>query len=475
MISWLTYLLEVSVCHALFFLVYYGFLRNLSFFQMNRVFLLSVTLLGFIIPLLDIPVWNNLANDTVAPFTLNPQKLNLTDPVMTESKEISNTNWLILLLSTIYFSGVSLRLWKLMRGMSKVLALIKDNEISEYEGIRTIYLKDDSPSFFAFLNYLFINASKLKVSSGEFRQIVDHEKVHISNMHTLDHLLLELAIAICWINPVLYLLKRELSQVHEFSADQKARGINGDTENYARLILRLSSNNENQQYLTHQFSMKNIKKRIIMLNTPQNQTAFMLRYLAIFPAITLLLVLFSFSPKSQDNEVINETSQKIGNISWSGNTIHSDEFLTEYLGLKQGDPFSEEAINAKLNYHPDGSDLGSLYMDKGYLFLSINMKKTIRDEAVDLVFEINEGDVFTISKVTVSGNFKIENDNIADHHRLSQMIEIKTGDIFNRSKLIESQRKIAESGLFDPTNVNPNLVPNPAEKTVEIEFEVSEL
>lgn len=578
--NWLTYLLEVSICHALFFLVYYVFLRNLSFFQINRIFLLVITVLGFIIPILDIPVNNNISTDKLTPIALNLQNLNFSDPVITNNEAaVSNINWLLIILSIIYFAGVSVRLCKLFNGISKVLKLINSNNITDYKGIKTIYLKEGNHSFFTFFNYMFISTSKGDISSDELRQIIKHEKVHLINNHTLDNLIMELSIILCWFNPIPYFLKREINHVHEFYADQVANE-NGNIEDYSRLILRLSSG-ENHQYLIHQFSMKNIKKRIIMLNKNKNQRGALLRYFSIVPSLILLLAIFAcdynesvpteriveevnlpdnnaeieeppqiLEPfnhlaekyfgsnfllsdiliKNLDGDIesgklswssdeirslmiqlfkeknvsesdlsslnnfldewnitvisngeskpsmvfeipdyLRDNKRNIGSISWKGNTIYSDEYLAKYIGLKQGDFFNEETLNVKLNYNPDGNDLASLYMDKGYLFFSIDMKKINRDGNVDLVFEISEGDVFKVSKVKVTGNKKVKNDEIL------QMIGIKDGDIFKRSKLLESQKEIAESGLFNPKNVNPNLVPNPIEKTVEIEFQVSEL
>ncbi len=576
MINWLTYLLEVSICHALFFLVYYGFLRNLSFFQINRIFLLSIIFLGFTIPLLDIPVGNDITTDTVVPFTLNLQNLTLNEPVITESEEaVSNTNWLLVILSTIYVLGVTIRILKLYGGVNKVLNLIKTNKISDYKGIKTIYLNDSNPSFFAFFNYMFLNTKKLDITSEEYKQIIDHERVHLRNKHTLDNLLMELVIVVCWFNPILYLLKRELNHTHEFYADQIANG-NGTTEDYSRLILRLSTSNGNK-YLIHQFSMKNIKKRIIMLNKTKNQRGALLRYFSIVPSLIISLAVFACdynesvpteriveavnSPdKNEDIEeppqilesythlvekyfgsnsllsdilikrldddiesgklhwssdeirshmiqlfkeknvsesdlsslnnfldeckitvmsngglkpsmvfeipdYLRENNRSIGNVSWKGNTLYSDEYLTNYIGIKTGEVFNEEDIQARFKHNPDDprvNDIASLYMDKGYMLFSINMNKTVSDGNVELTFEINEGDVFTVDKILIIGND-------INEEEILNMVEIKEGEVFNKSKIIATINNIGESGSYGAM-IKP--IPDLTKKIVDIEFKV---
>src|ERR1700759_3060353 len=52
----ITYLLQVSGCMAIFYLFYYLLLNRLTFFTINRYYLLATLALSFIIPLLTIPV-----------------------------------------------------------------------------------------------------------------------------------------------------------------------------------------------------------------------------------------------------------------------------------------------------------------------------------------------------------------------------------------------------------------------------------
>ena len=55
------------------------------------------------------------------------------------------------------------------------------------------------------------------------------------------------------------------------------------------------------------------------------------------------------------------------------------------------------------------------------------------------------------------------------------MMEIKKGDLFNRTKLIESQRNIAQSGYFDEGNVHIYPIPHDNFRLVDFEFTVHEI
>ena len=52
----LIYLLQVSACTAIFYLFYHLLLHRLTFFTINRWYLLATIFLSFIIPVLTIPV-----------------------------------------------------------------------------------------------------------------------------------------------------------------------------------------------------------------------------------------------------------------------------------------------------------------------------------------------------------------------------------------------------------------------------------
>ncbi len=473
--KFLFYLLEVVICQAAFCLLYLAVFRNLSFFQLNRFYLLGATLLSFIIPFISIPFWQ--ANQAVASLNLsqslqNLSSLNETSAVASGQASFFNIEWIVYCIFLIYSIGFTWRLFRLIRGIAKLIRLMRNNEVNDFDGVKTIQITS-GPSFFAFLNYIFINQQAFTLSSSEFEQVIRHEKSHISQKHTLDNLFMELTMVFCWFNPLLRTMKRELNNVHEFYADQQATTSVGDVTSYSSLILKLSSSkDDNIAFLGHQFSMNNIKTRIIMMNKQKNPKTIVLKYSAIVPCLALLLVMFSFTKKSPVNTQgfeENEQAQIIGTISWNGNSLYKDSYLNEFFGLKTREKFNEKDINQKLNYQTDGSDLSSLYMDQGYLFFTVELKKEVNNKKVDLTFEITEGQVMKIGKVIVKGNKEVATE------RILKMIELKPGDLFSRSKLISSQRNIIGSGSFEPEKVIPTPIPHPEAGTVDIRFEVSEL
>ena len=157
------------------------------------------------------------------------------------------------------------------------------------------------------------------------------------------------------------------------------------------------------------------------------------------------------------------------NISWVGNFVHNDAALDRILAIEKGDVYNLELIDKKLNFNPNGPDISSLYMDNGYLFFSVNpVEVKIDGDSVDVEMRIYEGAQATIRKVYVTGN-----DRTNDHVILREL-RTMPGQKFSRADLIRTQRELSQLGYFDPEQVSPNPLPNPADETVDIEWSLVE-
>ncbi len=158
-----------------------------------------------------------------------------------------------------------------------------------------------------------------------------------------------------------------------------------------------------------------------------------------------------------------------GNILWSGNAQYSTEVLNNALAIRKGDIFSEELLQKKLSGSANGDDISSIYLDNGYLTFSVDPIQTqVRGDTIDLELRILEGPLYTINKVSVSGN-DITHDKV-----VMREIRTKPGDKFSKEAIVRTQREIAQLGNFDEAKTNVVPIPNPADGTVDIQFTVEE-
>ncbi len=156
-------------------------------------------------------------------------------------------------------------------------------------------------------------------------------------------------------------------------------------------------------------------------------------------------------------------------IKWKGNSLYTDEYLSEVLGIKAGDIYNEELLQTRLNFSPDGRDINSLYMDNGYLFFKLTpIEVAIDGDAIDLEIRIYEGTQATIGAVNIEGN-ELTNEEV-----IRREIRTQPGQKFSRSDIIRSQREIISLGYFNPESLGIGTDINQQDGTVDITYTVEE-
>ncbi|RYF96742.1 MAG: hypothetical protein EOO02_21720, partial [Chitinophagaceae bacterium] len=116
---------------------------------------------------------------------------------------------------------------------------------------------EDAPCSFG--KIIFINPSKYDWET--YTQIIEHEKIHIYQHHTIDIVLSEIVIAFQWFNPFAWLYRKEVETNLEFlTDDQMINGKSVEKQSYQMSILRVSAP-QMPLSLTTNYNQSLIKKR----------------------------------------------------------------------------------------------------------------------------------------------------------------------------------------------------------------------
>ena len=147
---------------------------------------------------------------------------------------------------------------------------------------------------------------------------------------------------------------------------------------------------------------------------------------------------------------IDEGSKyKFRNFSWEGNELYKTENLDAALNLKQGDSYSQAGFEKAVF-----QDVQSLYMDRGYLYSSIEPYFTpIGKDSLDVHFSVTENNEVYIRNINIYGNDKTR-ENV-----VRRELDVFPGDLFRRTLLQRSMRKLSVLNYFDPTSLSPNVIP----------------
>ena len=157
------------------------------------------------------------------------------------------------------------------------------------------------------------------------------------------------------------------------------------------------------------------------------------------------------------------------NITFSGNTVYSDDVLARSLRIAKGDPYNRKQLEQNLSYNPSGTDITSLYMDNGYLFFRATpVEMAVEGDSIDIEIRIVEGKQARIRNVWVEGN-TVTNDKI-----IMRELHTRPGDLFSRDALLRSRRELVTLGYFKEESIIPEPRPNAEEGTVDIVYKVEE-
>jgi N-acetylmuramoyl-L-alanine amidase len=277
------YLLKVSACTVVFFALYLLFLRRLTFFKFNRFYLLLTLVASFIIPALNFTIEREVA--TVVEVNeipvVTPQETMVSlmqSPITMPAAPIvqQSVNWSSVLFN-LYFvvAGclLALAIWQILQ-----LFRYTKNAAEQINGLKVV-AKTGGLTNCSFFNYVFVDNESL--TANELAILLKHEAVHAKQLHSIDKLVLAVAKAFLWFNPVVYLYDKALEQNHEYEADE-ATSLSFGAAQYAHLLLRIAVV-KNQIPLVHNFVKTPIKARIKMLFNPKSNHMKKIIYLLALP------------------------------------------------------------------------------------------------------------------------------------------------------------------------------------------------
>ena len=160
-----------------------------------------------------------------------------------------------------------------------------------------------------------------------------------------------------------------------------------------------------------------------------------------------------------------------GNITLKGNSKYSDSLLNAILAINKGDIYNIDILNKRLGKQmsQEGGDISGLYMDDGYLFFRAEPVETaVYNDTIDHEIRIVEGPQARIKNVNIAGNEKTKD------YVIRRELRTVPGELFSRQDLIRSQRELANLTYFNQETIDPGVVPNADDGTVDINWKLEE-
>ncbi len=299
----LLYLSKSAGVLSLFYIVYFLFLRNETFFSFNRHFLLIGIFTSFFFPFVTF---------TQTIFIKAPAYQQLEASQILAIEPVQNGPFLSLeMIFTIFYGvGFILLFMRFLWQLVTLFLLLKKNPPKSINGFKIIEVSEYiSP--FSFFTYIVYNPKMHP--KEEMEMILKHEKAHCQQFHSADVLLSNLLIIVQWFNPLAWGYKKSLEQNLEFLADHKTAKQVPSKKMYQMALVKASSANV-MPAPTNYFYKSFIKKRIVMLNKTHSKKQNVLKSIILLPLLAAFLWSFNVSEKIQYLEAENHNPETPSNV-----------------------------------------------------------------------------------------------------------------------------------------------------------------
>ncbi|WP_167617099.1 M56 family metallopeptidase [Maribellus sediminis] len=324
--TFLIYLLNASGGIALFYMVFWFFLRHETFHTANRWFLIGSLGLAILLPAIplhySVLVEPNSASNGLK--TISDSFKNI--PVFTDTAETtSSIGWKQALL-LVYVTGAAIFLLRLLIQTFVLIHLMIKHRKKSLNGIRIIENEKYGLPF-SFFNIIFINPKFH--TQDDLPEILAHEKVHIRENHWFDLLIIELLTVIFWFNPFIWLFERSIKQNHEYLAD---KGVLAQGHTVARYQALLVNQLMGMQIIgiTNNLNFALSTNRLKMMTKKKTPRLLGLKFMWALPVLALLLYAFA------------EPEYQVSNPGANTSEMQTEKLITQKTTLVKGTVYDEQ-------------------------------------------------------------------------------------------------------------------------------------
>ncbi|WP_343617567.1 M56 family metallopeptidase [Flavobacterium sp.] len=309
------FIAKASGLITLFYFAYYFLLRKETFFNSSRWFLLAGLLTSVILPFVIYTkvIWIDPAPVVYEPVSYVPIANHNYIPSHTSQiaeEEPFEINWNLVSLA-VYTLGFAAFMIKFGIDFYSLNSVLKGKKIEQQEDFKFVDVNENIAPF-SYFDYIVYNSSLY--SEAELQSILEHEKVHSDQYHTVDVIISRIFCILFWFNPIIWLYKKAILQNLEFIADNEASKKISDKKAYQYTLLKITTH-ETCVAITNHFYQSLIKKRIVMLNKNQSKKWHYWKYYAIIPALGAFVLLFQIKTiaqekkRAQENEITVSKNQ----------------------------------------------------------------------------------------------------------------------------------------------------------------------
>ncbi|WP_343306026.1 M56 family metallopeptidase [Chitinophaga niabensis] len=262
------YLIKANIALCLFYLAYRLGLRRLTFYTLNRFFLLTGIVFSSLFPLVDVNDFFNRNEKLAQQVVTYVPDLAAWKPAEAEVFTV----WTFL--AWVFWAGVAVMFLRLVIQLISLFFLHRKTGTVNIQE-RPVRVMNKAMNPFSFFRHIYINPSLH--SPEELQAILQHESIHVKEWHSADVLMGEVNNIFYWFNPGAWLMKTAIKENLEFLTDRKMLRTGVDKKSYQYSLVQVNA----AQYaagIANNFNFSHLKNRIKMMNKQKSSRLHIYRY-----------------------------------------------------------------------------------------------------------------------------------------------------------------------------------------------------
>lgn len=278
----MNYLIQVNVVLSILYLLYVLLFRRDTFFGWRRAALLLMLAVAVCVPL---PFVSPLVSSLPASGQVGAWTGQIALPEVVVTNHAGGSVWTLPeVLYIIYMAGVIALVGRIVWQLATLAWLYRRCPTLCVEG-RRVHVLEEGMAPFSFFGQIYLCPKGL--TAEELDTVLAHESAHGRQGHSVDVVLVQVACALCWFNPVVWMYAREVRRNLEYLADDTVirRGVAKKAYQYQLLNMTFTSAAAN---LYNHFNVLPLKQRIRMMNKKRTNGMGRVKYLLMIPAAALL-------------------------------------------------------------------------------------------------------------------------------------------------------------------------------------------
>ena len=279
----LTYELKAALLLGVFYGLYALLMRRDTLFRQRRLALLASVILSALLPLCQIE-WH--VEEIISPEAAGNLPV-ISDKAAEEPMSDGIwTHYATIAATSLLFLGMAVMAIRSIKELVSLQRFIRQHRSHKTSDGTTIVVSSHPTRPFSYLNYIVMSEADFERNHDA---LIMHEQAHIRHHHTIDLFLMNLLLTLQWFNPVAWKLRKELTMVHEYEADEDVLNAGINSTDYIQLLISKATGRGRFSLANTLSEKRMLRQRVEMLARRRTTKWAKLKTLSLLPVIALSL------------------------------------------------------------------------------------------------------------------------------------------------------------------------------------------